>query len=93
MPRNLALMYFQREVAHTVCKPSEQTSYTHLEGKMGIPLHPHFHVIAKQWHVCKSLTRQHYGPQQRHYIEREICINGYDEPAASNFRLQEGYPT
>ena len=30
---------FQREIVHTVCKLSEQTSYTHLNGKIRISLH------------------------------------------------------
>lgn len=93
MPNNnVVIIYVQWEVAHTVCKPSEQTSYTHLEGKMGISLHPHFHVIAKQRHVCKILMRQHYDSQECHYIDRKIHINSLDEPAASSFRLQEGHP-
>jgi len=116
MPNNnVAFIYFQREVAHIVCTPSEQTLYTqsaHLLnrhcthslqtfwtdivhsswGEMRISLHPHFQVIAKQRHVCKILIRQHYGPQECHYIDRKIRINSLDETAASSFRLQEGHP-
>lgn len=89
---NVAIIYFQREVAHTGCKPSEPTMYTHLEEKIGISLHSHFHVITKQRHVCKILMWQHYGPQECHYIDRKTHINSLDESAASRFRLQEGHP-